>query len=200
MQGLAIRGYQTLGYKPISAGCENINGELQNEDAMQYQQTSTISVPLNEVNPIAYEPPIAPHIAAAQKGETITFDMLAHGLTQLSRYQPDFLVTEGAGGWRLPLGNGQFLSKFPVQHDMKIILVVGLRLGCLNHALLTAEAIKADGGHFAGWIGNHIDPNMLNQAENIDALTEHLGQPLAIIPFNKALLNDEKAAIVDPLL
>jgi dethiobiotin synthetase len=196
MLGLAEQQFETLGYKPISAGCERINGALCNEDAMQYQKNSTIALPLNQINPIAYEPPIAPHIAAAQQNEQLSIEVIEEGLAKLEATQPDVIVTEGAGGWRLPLGNKRYLSEFPVQQNMKVILVVGLKLGCLNHAILAAEALKKDGAVFAGWIGNHIDNEMLYASENIDALTEHLGAPLGLIPYNKALSSEQRKALV----
>lgn len=196
MLGLAEKQFKTLGYKPISAGCEWINGALCNEDAMQYQKNSTITLPLDQINPIAYEPPIAPHIAAAQQNEQLSIEVIEEGLAELEAIQPDVIVTEGAGGWRLPLGDKRYLSEFPVRQNMKVILVVGLKLGCLNHAILAAETIKKDGAVFAGWVGNHIDKEMLYASENIDALTEHLGAPLGLIPYNKALSFEQRKALI----
>lgn len=196
MLGLAEQGYKTVGYKPISAGCQWINNELCNDDAMQYQKNSTLHVPLNQVNPLAYEPPIAPHIAAAQQGERLNIQSIENGLARLQTYQPDIVITEGAGGWRLPLGNKQYLSAFPVRHNMKVILVVGLRLGCLNHAILSAETIMKDGASFAGWIGNYVDTTMLYPKENIQALTEHLGEPIGIVPYQQTLSAQERKTLI----
>ena len=200
MLGLAEQGYKTLGYKPISAGCEWIKDELCNDDAMQYQKNSTLTVSLKEVNPIAYEPPIAPHIAAAQQGEALEIRAIEQGFQNLVEYKPDVIITEGAGGWRLPLGDNRYFSVFPVEQKMKVILVVGLKLGCLNHAILTAETIKRDGAHLAGWIANHIDTDMLLQQQNIDALTAELGPPLGVVPALNALSTKARSKMVDNLI
>lgn len=200
MLGLTEQGLRSIGYKPISAGCERVNGQWVNDDAKQYQVNSTIQAPIEHINPIAFEAPVAPHIAAKQQGETITLAQLNTGLTQLEAYQPEVIVTEGAGGWRLPLGNGEYLSSFPAQHKMKVILVVGLKLGCLNHALLTAESIKADGAELVGWIGNEIHSDMLFLQENIESLNEMLGPALAVVPRTTALNKTQRAQLIHSLL
>lgn len=200
MVGFRQLGLKTLGYKPISAGCERQNGALVNDDALQYQTNASVKLPLSEVNPIAFEPPIAPHIAAQQAGVSLSLASLQRGLNTLESYQPDCILTEGAGGWRLPMGDGTFLSDFPVSNNMSVILVVGLRLGCLNHAILTAEAIQADGARLAGWIGNHVDPDMLNQIDNINTLRSLLGEPLGLVSHATTISPPKAAAFVETLL
>lgn len=200
MRSVALKSKSVIGYKPVSAGCEWIDGEWVNDDAKQYQQLGTIDVPLSEVNPIAYEPPIAPHIAAAALGEAITVDALKAGYDKLASYRPDVLITEGAGGWQLPLGNNVFMPSLPIECNMQVIMVVGLRLGCLNHALLTVQAVKASGGQFAGWIGNMLSDDMLYQKENIETLTEILGEPMAIVPYNQSLTDSELKGLTDTLI
>ncbi|MFC3093417.1 dethiobiotin synthase [Alteromonas sediminis] len=199
MRSVVLRGKSVIGYKPVSAGCEWINGEWVNDDAQQYQKLSSIGVCLKEVNPIAFEPPIAPHIAAKKAGQTITVEQLMQGYHALARYKPDVLITEGAGGWQLPLGNQCFMPALPVNCNMQVIMVVGLRLGCLNHALLTAQAIKASGATLAGWIGNTLSPDMPYKNENITTLTDILGSPLAIVPFATPLSDEALSSLTQSL-
>lgn len=178
-------GQTTAGFKPVSAGCEATLEGLRNEDALILQQAASIDLPYDLVNPIALEPPVAPHLAAKEIGRAISLDELTSAYQQIQHYQPDITLVEGAGGWRLPLGQGKYLSDFAIQHKVPVILVVGMRLGCLNHALLTAEAIQNDGLHLAGWVANHIDPNMSLQQENLQSLAQLINAPLlASVPFN----------------
>ena len=210
-QRLSLRA---IGYKPIAAGCELVNGEWVNEDALNIQKASAKirvgeviedvgglkadsnnrksgqTLPLCQINPIALKPAIAPHIAALEEGVTLTFDKIAQGLDLLKTYQPDLLLMEGAGGWRLPLTVGDeytptyCLSDVLKSLKMDVILVVGMRLGCLNHALLTAEAIRADGLTIRGWVANDVTGNMTRYQENLYSLKAMLPEPLlAEIPY-----------------
>lgn len=210
-QRLSLRA---IGYKPIAAGCELVNGEWVNEDALNIQKASAKirvgeviedvgglkadsnnrksgqTLPLRQINPIALKPAIAPHIAALEEGVTLTFDKIAQGLDLLKTYQPDLLLMEGAGGWRLPLTVGDeytptyYLSDVVKSLKMDVILVVGMRLGCLNHALLTAEAIRADGLTIKGWVANDVTGNMTRYQENLYSLKAMLPEPLlAEIPY-----------------
>ncbi len=152
---------------------------------------------MHQINPIALKPAIAPHIAALEEGVALTFDEIAKGLDELHAYQPDLLLMEGAGGWRLPLTVGDeytptyYLSDVVKTLKMDVILVVGMRLGCLNHALLTAEAIRADGLTIKGWVANDITGNMTRYQENLHSLKAMLPEPLlAEIPYQVAP-NDE---------
>lgn len=213
-QRLSLRA---IGYKPIAAGCELVNGEWVNEDALNIQKASAKirvgeviedvdglkadsenrksgqTLPLRQINPIALKPAIAPHIAALEEGVTLTFDKIAQGLDLLKTYQPDLLLMEGAGGWRLPLTVGDeytptyYLSDVVKSLKMDVILVVGMRLGCLNHALLTAEAIRADGLTIKGWVANDITGNMTRYQENLHSLKAMLPESLlAEIPYQVA--------------
>ena len=178
-------GLSTLGYKPIAAGCERRGDEWVNEDALALQQASSIKVDLHEINPIALPPPIAPHIAAAEHNQTITTNAIVTGLQQLHRYQPEVVLMEGAGGWRLPINRSEYLSDVVKQLELPVIVVVGMRLGCINHALLTIEAIKRDGLNVKGWIANRIDTEMLRYQENLTTLKQRISEPLlAEIPFS----------------
>lgn len=202
MQALHHHQQTSIGYKPISAGCQSTVDGLRNEDALILQAHGAIDVPYEQVNPVAFEPPIAPHIAAAAVSHRLSIEPLVKGLEVLSRYPVQHVLSEGAGGWRLPLGNGQFLSELATAAQMQVILVVELKLGCLNHAVLTAEAIQNDGLTIVGWVANAKNTDMLVQQENITALTELMPAPLmGIIPHNDGSIQRPwKAVDISPLL
>lgn len=172
------QGLSTLGYKPISAGCEKAPQGLVNDDAAQLLACSSIEVSLSEVNPIAFEPPIAPHIAANLVDTNIDSHAVTDGWMHLARKRPDVLLTEGAGGWSLPINDYQTLPEVLLPLDMKVVMVVGMRLGCLNHALLTANTIQQQGFTLSGWIANHLSNDMPYAEENIQTLEQHLEAPL----------------------
>ncbi|RDV24256.1 dethiobiotin synthase [Alteromonas aestuariivivens] len=191
-------GKSTLGYKPVSAGCELLNGQLVNEDAQALQQAASIEIPLQEVNPIAFEPPIAPHIAAEQCGRPISSDRIISGYHRLQSYSPDVLLVEGAGGWRLPIGAEGYLSGVVKALELDVILVVGMRLGCLNHAVLTAEAIQADGLHLKGWIANQLSEPMPYYQQNLATLKSALPAPmLAEIGFRQSEAYESLSELAD---
>jgi dethiobiotin synthetase len=181
------KGLLTAAYKPIAAGCELTPLGLRNEDALALQEHSSIDLGYDEVNPIAFEAAIAPHLAAQNLKEDdtaqpISIDTVREGFIALLQKKPDVLIVEGAGGWRLPLGidfDGQprYLSEFVVERNLSVILVVGMRLGCLNHAVLTAECIRNDGLKIAGWVANQVDPDMLFLDENIESLKTLIDAP-----------------------
>ena len=181
----------TLGIKPISAGCHLTSQGLRNEDALILQAASGIKTDYHTINPLAYAPFIAPHIAAQQVNQTLSLDLLQTCFEKAAALQPRWLLVEGAGGWRLPLNSqGLFFSDFAVANNMQVILVVGMKLGCLNHALLSYEAIIADGLTCAGWIANQISDNMTCYEENLQSLQALLPCPqLGIIPYQQAPIN-----------
>ncbi len=181
----------TLGIKPISAGCENTEFGLRNSDALKLQKASSIDVDYDIINPIAYKEAIAPHIAATIHNDKIDLNRLQDCLDKAKETQPDRLLVEGAGGWRLPLDNrGNFLSDFALQNQMRVILVVGMRLGCLNHAVLTHQAIVADGLNCIGWVANQLSSDMPFYQENLDCLHSLLDCPLlAEVPFQPTGVN-----------
>lgn len=180
----ALVGLKTLGYKPVSAGCDLIDGVYSNEDAREIQAAGSVAAPLEQINPIALLPPIAPHIAAQQAGVTITQEAIVRGYQQLQDYQADVLLMEGAGGWKLPLGNNVWMPDVVKTLSLEVILVVGMRLGCLNHALLTADAILRDGLRLKGWVANQLDPSMPVYTENLQTLKNSMPAPLlAELPF-----------------
>ncbi len=184
MHRLAQAGQKVIGYKPVAAGCIQTADGLRNEDALLLQHFCSLPLAYGDVNPVAFNAPVAPHLAAARSGMPLSLPRLSQGLDKLARLGADRLLVEGAGGWRLPLGQGQYLSDLPREKHMGVILVVGMKLGCLNHALLTQQAILADGLNLIGWVANHIDPDMALQPDNLDYLTHALDAPcLGSVPF-----------------
>jgi dethiobiotin synthetase len=183
IHGFVQRGYSTAGMKPVAAGCELQGGELISEDVAQLVSASNVAVPLRQINPYAFLPAIAPHIAAEQEGVTISLGVMLDAYQQLST-QADVVIVEGVGGFCVPLGNGFDTADLAQQLALPVIMVVGMRLGCLNHALLTAEAIKARGLELAGWIANQVDPQMSVFDENLHTLKKRLDAPcLGILPW-----------------
>lgn len=187
---------RTLAIKPISAGCEiSLNG-LRNQDALILQAASGIKAQYDVINPIVFEAAIAPHIAAQRQSVEIKLDDLQSCLDLAQQLKPRWLLLEGAGGWRLPLNNkGLYYSDFASQNQMKVILVVGMKLGCLNHAVLTYQSILSDGLGCVGWIANQVDNNMPFYAENVASLTALINCPmLAEIPFQTSPISIIKPA------
>lgn len=177
--------HSTLALKPISAGCEITPKGLRNQDALTLQRAANIEIDYELINPIAFEPPIAPHIAASNVNKSIELSDLQDSLDEAKKHQASCILIEGAGGWRLPLNNnGSFFSDFVIQNQMPVVLVVGMKLGCLNHAILTHQAILRDGLKCVGWVANQLSDDMLEYDENKQSLSQLLASPLlAEIPF-----------------
>lgn len=164
-------------FKPLAAGCNWQNNQWENEDALSLQKAANNIQPLNQINPIAFKEPIAPHIAAKYHDVDISTDIISTHFLDVIQYKPDIVITEGAGGWRLPLGNGEYLSEFAKQTEQKVILVVLMKLGCLNHAILTYQSILADGLDVVGWVAN-CPEEMPYLKDNIELLNETISAPL----------------------
>jgi len=195
LHALNRAGYKTSGFKPIAAGCEQTLHGLRNDDALQLQKAASHKLPYNMVNPIAFAAPIAPHIAASKLGLTIDMQLVSNTLAALQKEDIDFLLVEGAGGWRLPTflpslplsgddthqgkqpQTAEFLSEFVAHAKLPVILVVGMKLGCLNHAALTFEQIKRDNCEVIGWVANQVDPNMECYSENLASLHTLIDAP-----------------------
>ena len=176
------QGLSAVGYKPVAAGTELIDGEWSNEDARQLQQASSPGFSLAQINPICLRAAIAPHLAAQLEARPITLAPILQGFAQL-RTQAERIVVEGVGGFRVPLGKDFDSADLAVELGLPVILVVGLRLGCINHALLSVEAISARGLTLAGWIGNTLQPEMSRLSENLQTLRELLPAPcLGVLP------------------
>jgi len=192
---LVNQGKKVAVYKPVSAGCELINGELVNEDASFLQAGANCRQSIAQVNPIAFAEPIAPHIAAEKSAQPIALSDIQDGYEQVKGQGGDIVITEGAGGWRLPLGQGRYLSEFVQQAGLQVILVVNMKLGCLNHARLTYEAIAADGLECVGWVANSLQ-EMPYLEENIAELCRLLPMPLiARLGYNQDI--NKAAALID---
>ena len=179
------RGLRALGMKPVAAGAEWVNGEFLNEDAARLRAAGSFDPGLALLNPYCLASPIAPHIAAREEGVRIEPARIRTAFDTL-RAQADLLLVEGVGGFRVPLGDDYDSADLARDLGLPVILVVGLRLGCINHALLSAEAIAARGLTFAGWIANRVDPAMLRVDENLAALQKGLPEPLlGVLPFRE---------------
>lgn len=176
-------GRRVVGLKPIASGAERTPDGLRNEDALALAAESSVPLPYELTNPRCFEPAIAPHLAAAEAGVAISLPDLA-GWYARATAAANLAIVEGAGGWRVPLHPEGFLSDLPEQLGLDVLIVVGLRLGCLNHARLTLEAIERSGRcRCVGWIGNRIDPAFARLDENLATLTRLLGgPPLAVVP------------------
>ncbi len=182
-------GLTTAAVKPVAAGCD---ADGRNDDALALQAAMTLALPYAQVNPVALQPAIAPHIAAAQAGRSLSADRLAGLCRGVMHSAADLVLIEGAGGWRVPLGPRETLADVAIALGVDVIMVVAMRLGCINHALLTAEAIRADGLRLAGWVANQPGAAMACHAENLDTLQRLLPAPLLgelpfITPFDAAL-------------
>ena len=176
-------GLTTAALKPIAAGCEKTEQGLRNSDALLLQSVITQELYYEQINPIALEAAIAPHIAAQQERRTISVERLS-GFCRGVLHSANVTIVEGAGGWRVPINPSETLADLAKNLQLPVILVVGIRLGCLNHALLTFEAIVRDGLQVAGWVANCIDADMPVLQENIDSLRSRLPIPcLGIVPF-----------------
>lgn len=166
-------GQSSFGLKPVAAGCElNPDDTWQNEDALLLRQYSSVQFDYSRHNPIALKAAIAPHIAAEYEQQSLTVESLVNACDFGLNTTVDFRLVEGAGGWLVPLNDIETLADFATAIQARIILVVGLRLGCINHALLTAQQIQARELGIAGWVANHIDPDMEAQSDNLHFLTQ----------------------------
>ena len=168
------RGMTALGMKPVAAG---LDAAGRNEDVEQLAAASSFRPAAALQNPYAFQSPIAPHLAAADEACSIDFTVIAEAVADL-RQQADLLLVEGVGGFRVPLGPTQDSADLAVRLGLPVILVVGLRLGCINHALLTTDAILARGLPLAGWVANAVVPDMARRDDNIDSLRRRLATPL----------------------
>jgi len=177
-------GLKTLALKPIASGCEVTDEGLRNDDALKLQSAMTLDLDYEQVNPVAFEPAIAPHIAAARAGKSMQISRLAGYCRGAMFNKSDLCLIEGAGGWRVPVNDREFLSGLPKELGVGVIVVVGMKLGCINHALLTFDAIESDGLKVAGWVANRIDENMACYEENLATLKRHVNAPLlGEVPF-----------------
>ncbi|SDS86684.1 dethiobiotin synthetase [Halopseudomonas xinjiangensis] len=179
-----LSGMTTAAAKPVAAGCERTGEGLRNEDALALQAQCEPRLEYGLINPITLEAAIAPHIAAVEEGTVLTRDTLVKGCQRVFELGRDLTLVEGAGGWRVPLNDSETLADLAAALRLPVIMVVGMRLGCINHALLTAEAIAADGLQLAGWVANRVDPDMSRPEENLATLQRLIKAPcLGVVPW-----------------
>lgn len=191
-------GFSTLAGKPVASGCELGEHGLRNADALALMAQSSIPLPYEQVNPLAFAPAIAPHLAAREVGVTLAVADLLAPMQALLAHQADFTLIEGAGGWRVPLSGSASLSDLAIALGLPVILVVGVRLGCINHALLSAEAIARDGLPLAGWVANVIDGDTARLEENLVTLAERLPAPcLGRVPRLEGATAERVAGYLD---
>lgn len=182
LHALRHAGESACGMKPVASGCVDTEEGRRNDDALALLASGSVPLPYELINPVALSEPLSPHLAAAHEGVTIELAPLRDAFDAL-RASHDRVVVEGVGGWMVPLAPGLLASDIPRQWGLPVVLVVGLRLGCLSHALLTARAIEADGCRLIGWIANRIDPAMEAVEENLSTLRELLPAPcLGVLP------------------
>lgn len=183
LSAVGAQGKTTIGYKPVAAGCEKTEQGLRNSDALHLQQAANLDVEYDLVNPYALSLPASPHIAAIADNVEVDYQVLSNVLEQ-HKQNSDFVLVEGAGGWRVPVSKQDCLSTWVKQEKLPVVLVVGIKLGCLSHAMLTAEAIKADGLELVGWVANRVNPGVEHYAEIIEMLEGSMGAPkLGEIPY-----------------
>jgi dethiobiotin synthetase len=197
------QGLKAFGLKPVAAGCTVTPSGLRSADAELLMAHSNVSLPYSQVNPIALAAPKAPHIAAFEEGRKLNLDRIEGILRGALMNPANLRLVEGAGGWRVPLNESESLSELPKRLEIPVILVVGMRLGCINHALLTAEAIVRDGLKLAAWVANSAEETMESVDENIATLKFCLPAPcLGYVPRLEDAMpeNIAKYLSLEPLL
>lgn len=189
LHAFATRGLRVVGMKPVAAGCD---GNGHNRDVQQLQDASNVEVSCDQINPYRFADAVSPHIAAQNMGVHIDFSRILTSYRELAS-KADVVIIEGVGGFKVPLNNDQDIADLAHQLGLPVILVVGMRLGCLNHALLTASAINICGLKCAGWVANVLDAEMHGIQDNISTLEQRLAAPLlGVVPWQTQL--DAKAA------
>jgi dethiobiotin synthetase len=185
MQALQAAGLSVAGLKPVASGAEWRDGLLVNDDALALQAAASTSLPYALVNPFVFEPPVSPHIAAALAGRAINFAAIAENCEKAAEFA-DIVLVEGVGGWKAPLSERETVADLARFLGFPVVLVVGLRLGCLSHAALTRDALVSSGLPFAGWIGNQVVRDFPYVDENLRTLHSIFGcPPLGRIPFRE---------------
>lgn len=175
------QGYKVAGMKPIASGCEQTAEGLRNEDALALMEASNVELPYDIVNPYAFEPAIAPHIAAQQVGVKIDLAVIQQNFDYIQQ-QADIVVVEGAGGWFVPLNNEITLADLAKQLGLPVVLVSGIRLGCINHTLLSVEAIQQSNLPLLGWVANDLISSP-QKNEMVETLTAYIEAPcLGVVP------------------
>lgn len=186
LHALRGAGVRASGMKPVASGCDRTAEGLRNEDALALIEASDPQTDYATCNPYAFEPAIAPHLAAADAGVDIELARIEAAYAQLAA-QAECVVVEGVGGWMVPLSGSLDAGAIPRKLNLPVILVVGLKLGCINHARLSARAIQTDACELLGWIGNRVDPAMQRADDNLETLQHFLTAPcLGVLPHGIA--------------
>lgn len=181
LQGFKALGTTAIGVKPIAAGADD---QGCNGDALLLQRHSGIALPYKVINPVCYQAPVAPHLAAITEQLPIDEAQLNEALVQWQQLPVQQLLIEGAGGWLLPINHQRYLADWVADKQLPVVLVVGMKLGCLNHAMLTVREIERSGCKLLGWVANCIDPDMALLEQNIADLRQRIAAPcLGVIPF-----------------
>ena len=190
---LAARGVRVAVMKPVAAGTvKTPDGEF-NDDALELLAASNVKAPYEDVNPFLLKTPASPHLAARAEGVAIRHERIAAAFARL-RVASDLVLVEGAGGWLAPISATETMADIAEKLDLPVLLVVGMRLGCLNHALLTRDAVRARGMRLAGWVANKLGTEMPLANANIDTLAERFGMPpLMVIPAGTAMGPDPRS-------
>lgn len=177
------QGKTVIGMKPVASGCRLQDGELKNEDALLLRENASFEVQYADVNPYAFELPVSPHLAAAKSGVSVDISLIERKLGYL-KSRADIVLVEGVGGWLVPLNENDKVEDLAIRLDLPVILVVAVKLGCINHAVLTYKAILAAGLRCAGWIASCTEPEMLCREENITTLSSLIQAPLlGVFPY-----------------
>ncbi|NOH71853.1 ATP-dependent dethiobiotin synthetase BioD [Vibrio pectenicida] len=197
LNALAQKEIRTIGYKPVAAGCEKTEHGYRNSDALYLQMASTLEVEYEDINPYPLELATSPHIAAQREKVNIEYTVLSSKLSQHKK-RADIVLVEGAGGWRVPISDRECLSSWVQQEKLAVILVVGIKLGCLSHAMLTVDAIEADGLKIVGWVANRINPGTEHYADIISMLENKISAPkLGEIPYVPSIKQKNLAKYID---
>jgi len=177
LQAAVNAGYHAVGYKPVASGSQMTTEGIRNDDALALQRASSLKLPYEAINPLAFIEPTSPHIISAHEQRPIHFSVMSEGLARLAA-QSDWVQVEGAGGWFTPLSDTTTFADWVREEQLPVILVVGIKLGCINHALLTAQAVQAAGLPLAGWIANDIQPQGKWHTEYLATLKQRISAPL----------------------
>jgi dethiobiotin synthetase len=196
LAALRRRGLRARGMKPVASGCQWRDGGLRNDDALALMAGDPAPVDYRFVNPFAFGDPIAPHLAAADEGRLIDLDVVGAAWERVSA-GVDVVVVEGVGGWLVPIDDRRTMADMVQRFGWTVLLVVGMRLGCLNHALLSAAAIGAR-ARLGGWVANCCDPDPARLDDNIDALRQRLDAPLiGTLPYRHGATGAELGTHLD---
>ena len=183
MRYFKAQGLSVIGMKPVAAGCEWQNGLLHNEDALLIQENASFMLDYNEINPYAFEMPVSPHLAAMKN--TVQLDVLIQAFNSV-KDKADVLLVEGAGGWLAPLSNACDIADLAKALQLPVVMIVAIKLGCINHARLTYQSIKASGCECAGWLAMCVEPDMSMLDGNIESIKNKISVPLlGVLPYTQ---------------